>query len=37
VDYARGTARTTYGATGVKVWVFHGEIFGKPGDQQTKE
>jgi ribosomal protein S3 len=27
VDYARATARTTYGTSGVKVWVFHGEIF----------
>ena len=27
VDYARATSRTTYGAIGVKVWVFHGEIF----------
>jgi len=38
VDYARATARTTYGTSGVKVWVFHGEIFGKPEEgAQTKE
>jgi len=36
VDYARGTARTTYGTTGVKVWVFHGEIFGEP-EETRKE
>ncbi|HVP56947.1 MAG TPA: 30S ribosomal protein S3 [bacterium] len=35
VDYARGTARTTYGTTGVKVWVFHGEIFETP--EETKK
>ena len=26
VDYGEGTAFTTYGACGVKVWVFKGEI-----------
>ena len=26
VDYAESTAFTTYGATGVKVWIFKGEI-----------
>ena len=26
VDYAEATAFTTYGATGVKVWIFKGEI-----------
>jgi len=27
VDYARGAAKTTYGAIGVKVWVYRGEVF----------
>jgi small subunit ribosomal protein S3 len=27
VDYAVATSRTTYGTIGVKVWIFHGEIF----------
>ncbi|MBI3956390.1 MAG: 30S ribosomal protein S3 [Candidatus Kerfeldbacteria bacterium] len=27
IDYSRGAARTTYGAIGVKVWVYKGEIF----------
>lgn len=27
VDFARATARTTYGAIGVKVWVHKGEVF----------
>lgn len=26
IDYATATARTTYGALGIKVWVFHGEV-----------
>jgi small subunit ribosomal protein S3 len=30
IDYAVATARTTYGACGVKVWVFNGEVLDKP-------
>jgi small subunit ribosomal protein S3 len=30
IDYADATAFTMYGTTGVKVWIFHGEIIGKP-------
>src|SRR5512134_70942 len=26
IDYGLATARTTYGAIGVKAWVFHGEV-----------
>lgn len=26
IDYAVATAHTTYGALGIKVWVFHGEV-----------
>lgn len=26
IDYATATAHTTYGALGIKVWVFHGEV-----------
>ncbi len=29
ISYARGFARTTYGAIGVKVWIYRGEIFEK--------
>lgn len=29
IDYARGTAATTYGAIGIKVWIYKGEIFEK--------
>jgi small subunit ribosomal protein S3 len=31
IDYAQATARTTYGAVGVKVWVFTGEVLERPG------
>jgi len=27
IDFAKSTARTTYGAIGVKVWVYKGEVF----------
>lgn len=27
IDFARDVARTTYGAIGVKVWVYKGEVF----------
>ncbi|MEM6645801.1 MAG: 30S ribosomal protein S3 [Bacteroidota bacterium] len=30
IDYAEGTAFTIYGTTGVKVWIYRGEIIGKP-------
>jgi small subunit ribosomal protein S3 len=26
VDYGEGTAHTTYGSCGIKVWVFKGEV-----------
>jgi len=34
IDYARGVARTTYGAIGIKVWIYKGEVFEK--DKETK-
>ena len=27
IDFARGTAHTTYGAIGIKVWIYKGEVF----------
>ena len=30
IDYATATAFTIYGTTGVKVWIYRGEILGKP-------
>ena len=32
INYARGTARTTYGAVGVKVWIYRGEVFVKESE-----
>ncbi|MFA6171064.1 MAG: 30S ribosomal protein S3 [Patescibacteria group bacterium] len=29
INYARGTAFTTYGAIGIKVWIYRGEVFKK--------
>ncbi len=29
IDYARSEALTTYGLTGIKVWIFHGEVLDK--------
>ncbi len=29
IDYARGAAFTTYGALGVKVWIYKGDVFEK--------
>ncbi len=27
IDYGRGTAHTTYGSIGVKVWIYKGQVF----------
>jgi len=27
IDYARGAAHTTYGAVGIKVWIYKGDVF----------
>jgi small subunit ribosomal protein S3 len=35
VDYARGAAFTTYGAVGVKVWVYGGAPLGRRGEEAT--
>ena len=29
IDYARGSAKTTYGLIGVKVWIYKGQVFKK--------
>jgi len=29
IDYATSTAKTIYGAIGIKVWIFKGEVYGK--------
>lgn len=35
VDFARATARTTYGAIGVKVWIYKGKKFKKETEERT--
>ncbi|KKW46881.1 MAG: 30S ribosomal protein S3 [Parcubacteria group bacterium GW2011_GWB1_56_8] len=32
IDYGYATAFTTYGTTGVKVWIYKGEVFEKKTD-----
>lgn len=34
IDYARTMARTTYGAIGVKVWIYKGEVFEKESEEE---
>jgi len=34
IDYSRGVARTTYGAIGIKVWIYKGEVFGDKANKQ---
>jgi len=36
IDYSRGTAATTYGSVGVKIWVYRGEKFGRTKSNQIK-
>jgi small subunit ribosomal protein S3 len=37
IDYGFAEAHTTYGVIGVKVWIFKGEIIGKPGQEMAVE
>ncbi|MFH0923537.1 MAG: 30S ribosomal protein S3 [Candidatus Falkowbacteria bacterium] len=34
IDYARGAARTIYGAIGVKAWIYKGEVFKKEEERK---
>ena len=36
IDYARGAAHTSYGAIGIKVWVYKGEVFEKDKEDAFK-
>jgi len=36
IDYGTATAQTTYGAIGVKVWIFKGEVLEKKSQQQEE-
>lgn len=35
IDYAQGTARTTYGAIGIKAWVYRGDVFQKEAQKSN--
>ncbi|HOG68728.1 MAG TPA: 30S ribosomal protein S3 [Fibrobacteraceae bacterium] len=37
IDYATSTAKTVYGAIGVKVWIMHGEKIGKDVMSEAKK
>jgi len=37
IDYADGVARTIYGAIGVKIWIYRGEIFDKKPEKEETE
>ena len=37
IDYATAIAKTTYGVIGVKVWIFKGEVFKDPQEEQAAE
>jgi small subunit ribosomal protein S3 len=35
IDFAKNTARLPYGAIGVKVWVYKGQIFPKNNERKA--
>jgi small subunit ribosomal protein S3 len=35
IDYGFAEAKTTYGVIGVKVWIFKGEVFGHPTQEEA--
>jgi small subunit ribosomal protein S3 len=37
VDYATAEAQTMYGKIGIKVWIYHGETFGRHDKFEKKE
>lgn len=36
IDYARGAAHTAFGAIGIKVWIYKGEVFEKEKEESWK-
>ena len=36
IDYGTARSNTTYGVIGIKVWIFKGEVFGRPDVEQTE-
>lgn len=37
IDYAQGTAKTTYGTIGIKFWIYKGEVFEKEKEASRGE
>jgi small subunit ribosomal protein S3 len=37
IDYGTGTAFTTYGTIGIRVWIYKGEVFAKTAKQEEEE
>ena len=37
IDYTRLAAATTYGAIGVKVWIYKGEVFGRKNESDNSK
>jgi len=37
IDYAQGTAQTTYGLIGVKVWIYRGDVFTNKSTQNQEQ
>jgi small subunit ribosomal protein S3 len=37
IDYAGGTAATTYGSIGIKVWIYKGDVFEKDLNNKVGE
>jgi len=36
IDYSEARANTTFGVIGVKVWIYKGELIGKPKKEEAK-
>lgn len=36
IDYGTSTAYTTYGTIGVRVWIYKGEVFGRPAEEERE-
>jgi len=34
IEHGYAVARTTYGAVGIQVWVFHGEVYSRKGNRE---
>jgi len=37
IDYAQGFARTIFGAIGIKVWIYRGEVFDREREKRREE